>query len=50
MSTVPGSEAWRDAGAAPVDPHRPLNLGDDTDDLDDGVDTVDAVDTVGRPD
>ena len=35
MSTVPGSEAWRDAGLAPVDPHRPLSLADDTDTTDD---------------
>jgi hypothetical protein len=51
MSIVPGSAAWRDAGVAPVDPHRPVNLGDDTDDLDDlddagGLGTVDRVDTV----
>ena len=35
MSTVPGSDAWRDAGLAPVDPHRPLSLADDTDTTDD---------------
>lgn len=35
MSTVPGSDAWRDAGLVPVDPHRPLSLVDDTDVSDD---------------
>lgn len=29
MSTVPGNEAWRDAGLAPVDPDGPRRLGDD---------------------
>jgi len=29
MSTVPGSDAWRDAGLAPVDPDGPRRLGDD---------------------
>lgn len=32
MSTVPGSESWRDAGLAPVDPDVPLRLTD-ADDL-----------------
>jgi len=31
MSTVPGSDAWRDAGLAPVDPDGPRRLGDDDD-------------------
>ncbi len=35
MSIVPGSDAWRDAGLVPVDPHRPFNLADDTDSTDD---------------
>ena len=35
MSTVPGKEAWQDAGLAPADPHRPLSLADDTDTRDD---------------
>jgi hypothetical protein len=35
MSTVPGSEAWRDAGLAPVDPTLPLSLADDADVTDD---------------
>lgn len=35
MSTVPGNDAWRDAGLAPVDPHRPLSLADNTDVTDD---------------
>jgi hypothetical protein len=38
MSTVPGSDAWKDAGLAPVDPHRPLSLADDTDTTDDDED------------
>ena len=29
MSTVPGPEAWRDAGLAPVEPDAPRRLGDD---------------------
>ena len=29
MSTVPGPEAWRDAGLVPVDPDEPRRLGDD---------------------
>lgn len=29
MSTVPGSDAWRDAGLAPVDPDEPRRLTDD---------------------
>lgn len=29
MSTVPGPEAWRDAGLAPVEPDQPRRLGDD---------------------
>ena len=29
MSTVPGPEAWRDAGLAPVDPDEPRRLGDE---------------------
>jgi hypothetical protein len=28
MSTVPGNDAWRDSGLAPVDPHEPRRLGD----------------------
>jgi hypothetical protein len=28
MSTVPGPEAWRDAGLAPVEPDEPRRLGD----------------------
>ncbi|WP_448631526.1 hypothetical protein [Cellulomonas soli] len=28
MSTVPGSDAWRDAGLAPVDPDQPRRLTD----------------------
>ena len=31
MSTVPGSDAWRDAGLAPADPDVPRNLVDDGD-------------------
>jgi hypothetical protein len=33
MSTVPGSDAWRDAGLEPVEPV-PARLVDDVDDLD----------------
>ena len=29
MSTVPGSDAWRDAGLAPVDPDVPRSLADE---------------------
>ena len=29
MSTVPGPEAWRDAGLAPVEPDVPRRLGDE---------------------
>ena len=29
MSTVPGPEAWRDAGLAPVEPEEPRRLGDE---------------------
>ena len=29
MSTVPGPEAWRDAGLAPVEPDGPRRLGDE---------------------
>jgi len=29
MSTVPGRDAWRDAGLAPVEPEQPLRLTDD---------------------
>ena len=32
MSTVPGSDAWKDAGLAPVDPDGPRSLDDDADD------------------
>ncbi|WP_315095122.1 hypothetical protein [uncultured Cellulomonas sp.] len=38
MSTVPGSDAWRDAGLAPVEPDGPRSLADeietDADDTD----------------
>ncbi|MBO3086417.1 hypothetical protein [Cellulomonas fengjieae] len=30
MSTVPGSDAWRDAGLAPVDPDGPRSLEDES--------------------
>lgn len=29
MSTVPGPDAWRDAGLVPVEPDEPLRLGDE---------------------
>ncbi len=29
MSTVPGSDAWRDAGLVPVEPDEPRRLGDE---------------------
>lgn len=35
MSTVPGSDAWKDAGLAPVDPDGPRSLTDETDDVED---------------
>ncbi|HWJ84625.1 MAG TPA: hypothetical protein VNR62_04305 [Cellulomonas sp.] len=31
MSTVPGSDAWRDAGLEPVSPDEPVSLVDDLD-------------------
>ena len=31
MSTVPGPEAWRDAGLAPVEPDEPRRLVDEDD-------------------
>lgn len=31
MSTVPGRDAWRDAGLVPVDPDEPRRLVDDED-------------------
>ncbi|GAA3797658.1 hypothetical protein [Cellulomonas soli] len=36
MSTVPGSDAWRDAGLEPVDPDQPRRLTDGP--LPDGAD------------
>ncbi|WP_029290470.1 hypothetical protein [Cellulomonas sp. HZM] len=33
MSTVPGNDAWRDAGLEPADPHEPARLGEPVDDL-----------------
>ncbi|WP_421740560.1 hypothetical protein [Cellulomonas sp.] len=38
MSTVPGNDAWRDAGLVPVDPDGPRSLADETADE---VDTTD---------
>ena len=32
MSTVPGNDAWKDAGLAPVDPDGPRSLADEVDD------------------
>lgn len=29
MSTLPGPDAWRDAGLVPVEPDEPKRLGDD---------------------
>lgn len=29
MSTVPGPDAWRDAGLVPVEPDEPRRLGDE---------------------
>ena len=29
MSTVPGPDAWRDAGLVPVEPEEPRRLGDE---------------------
>lgn len=34
MSTVPGQDAWRDAGLEPVDPDVPRRLADGTDEVD----------------
>ncbi|TQL01309.1 hypothetical protein [Cellulomonas sp. SLBN-39] len=31
MSTVPGAEAWRDAGLVPVEPEQPVRLTDEPD-------------------
>lgn len=38
MSTVPGNDAWRDAGLVPVDPDGPRSLADETADEGDGAD------------
>ncbi|KQY43063.1 hypothetical protein [Cellulomonas sp. Root137] len=38
MSTVPGNDAWRDAGLVPVDPDGPRSLADEA------ADEVDATD------
>ena len=35
MSTVPGSDAWKDAGLVPVDPDGPRSLTDDVDGTED---------------
>jgi hypothetical protein len=37
MSTVPGNDAWRDSGLAPVDPHEPRRLVDADDSADDSA-------------
>ncbi len=34
MSTVPGADAWRDAGLVPADPDVPARLTDDEDAVD----------------
>lgn len=39
MSTVPGAEAWRDAGLVPVEPEQPVRLTDEPD-----VEALDAED------
>jgi len=58
MSTVPGSDAWRDAGLAPASPDEPVRLVDDLEppdpeqyepdfprpDLDGAADEADVVD------
>jgi len=38
MSTVPGNDAWKDAGLAPVDPDGPRSLTDETSATDDVAD------------
>ncbi len=38
MSTVPGPDAWRDAGLVPVEPDEPLRLGDEADQTEPPVD------------
>ncbi|KRD42835.1 hypothetical protein ASE38_00615 [Cellulomonas sp. Root930] len=38
MSTVPGNDAWRDAGLVPVDPDGPRSLADEADDEVDATD------------
>ncbi|GCE76165.1 hypothetical protein [Cellulomonas biazotea] len=38
MSTVPGHDAWRDAGLEPVAPETPLRLTDDPADATDELD------------
>ena len=38
MSTVPGNDAWRDAGLVPVDPDGPRSLADETSDAADAAD------------
>ncbi|WP_456844103.1 hypothetical protein [Cellulomonas sp. P5_C6] len=48
MSTVPGSDSWRDAGLAPADPDVPRNLGDD--DTPDVTDPEEYEPAFARPD
>ncbi|UZN04416.1 hypothetical protein [Cellulomonas sp. S1-8] len=52
MSTVPGSQSWRDAGLAPVDTAQPLRLtdSDETPEHPDGSDPEEHVPTSPRAD
>ena len=48
MSTVPGSDAWKDAGLTPVDPDGPRSLIDDA--VDDVVDPEEYMPGFARAD
>lgn len=55
MSTVPGNDAWRDAGLVPVDPDAPARLTDPADEpeldaLPERPDPEDHKPAVPRPD
>ena len=50
MSTVPGADAWRDAGLAPVDPDEPRRLTDDAPVGDGAADPEEYEPGFARPD
>ena len=49
MSTVPGPDAWRDAGLVPADPDVPARLTDD-EDLLESADPEEYLPDFARPD